>query len=323
MTDFIQFAVALNGTEAGAELHGSDIARLVDADDLAWVHLRGDHDGSRKWIAENLSYLDHHAIDALLADETRPRATEIGDGALVILRGVNHNAGADPDDMVSVRLWIDANRIVSVSRRRLKSVDELKVRILAGKGPADSGDFLCALIDLLTSRIETYRHDLDDATDDLEETVIATPGPPQRLPILDLRQQTIIFRRYIAPQRDEIGQLQRAPFGWLDEEDRRRLHESHNNLIRIVEDLDAIRDRLQILKEELTSIMNDRLNKNMYILSVITALFLPLGFLTGLFGVNLAGMPGASNSVAFIGFVVALALIGGLQLLIFRWLKWF
>ncbi|MCB1367090.1 MAG: zinc transporter ZntB, partial [Rhodobacteraceae bacterium] len=90
-----------------------------------------------------------------------------------------------------------------------------------------------------------------------------------------------------------------------------------------VEDLDAIRERLQILKEELTSIMNDRLNKNMYILSVITALFLPLGFLTGLFGVNLAGMPGAANSAAFIGFVVALVLIGALQLLIFRWLRWF
>lgn len=317
------FAVALNGSRSGEALEGGDIVRLVDADDLAWVHLRGDHKASRDWITKNLAYLDRHAIDALLADETRPRVSQIGDGALIILRGVNHNKGADPHDMISIRLWVDANRIVSVSRRRLISVDEVKDRILAGKGPANSGDFLCAMIESLNSRIETFRHDLDDATDDLEETLIAEPGQQQRLPILDLRQKTITFRRYIAPQRDEIGQLLRAPIDWLGPEDRRRLHEAHNNLIRIVEDLDAIRERLQILKEELTSIMNDRLNKNMYILSVITALFLPLGFLTGLFGVNLAGMPGAANSAAFIGFVVALVLIGALQLLIFRWLRWF
>ena len=258
-----------------------------------------------------------------MAEETRPRISEIGQGALIILRGVNHNEGADPEDMVSIRLWVDANRIISVSKRGLKSVEDLRNRILAGHGPDRAGVFVCALIDRLNTRIESFRHRLDEGTDQLEQLVIETPLQEQRRPIMERRLQTIIFRRYITPQRDEVGHLLQATLSWLTPEDLRHLHESHNNLKRIVEDLDTIRERLQILKDELASIMGDRLNKNMYILSVFTALFLPLGFLTGLFGINLGGMPGAGSSAAFWVFLAALALIASLQAILFRLMRWF
>lgn len=319
----MHFAIALSGEKAGLELHGKDIARLVDAADLAWVHMRAESQDTRDWIETNLSYLDRPAIDALLAEETRPRISEIGQGALIILRGVNHNEGADPEDMVSIRLWVDANRIISVSKRGLKSVEDLRNRILAGHGPDRAGVFVCALIDRLNTRIESFRHRLDEGTDQLEQLVIETPLQEQRRPIMERRLQTIIFRRYITPQRDEVGHLLQATLSWLTPEDLRHLHESHNNLKRIVEDLDTIRERLQILKDELASIMGDRLNKNMYILSVFTALFLPLGFLTGLFGINLGGMPGAGSSAAFWVFLAALALIASLQAILFRLMRWF
>lgn len=323
MTHFMHFAIALNGEKAGQELHGDDIARLVTAPDLAWVHMRADAEDTRDWIKANLSYLDRPALDALLADETRPRVSEIGKGALIILRGVNHNEGADPEDMVSIRLWVDENRIISVSKRGLRSVATLRKRILAGTGPNRAGAFICALIDLLNVGIEGFRHSLDESTDMLEQQVIEAPDQEQRRPIMERRLETIIFRRYITPQRDEVSHLLLSSLPWLTPEDIRHLHESHNNLIRVVEDLDSIRERFQILKDELSSIMGDRLNKNMYILSVFTALFLPLGFLTGLFGINLAGMPGAGWPIAFWVFVGALCVIGVLQAVVFRLLKWF
>jgi zinc transporter len=319
----MHFAIALNGAKAGQVLTGPDVEDTIRADDLAWVHMQADDPETRAWIRANLTYLDRHAIDALLADETRSRATEIGQGALVILRGVNHNSGAEPHDMVSIRLWIDRNRIISVSLRRLRSVEVLRGRIADGKGPQDAGGFLASLIEQMNTGIETFRHDLDDATDRLEEALIDEPTQTLRHPIVDLRQKVIAFRRNIAPQRDEVGQMQRDPFDWLTPEDVRRLHEAHYNLIRVVEDLDAIRERLQVLKDELASILNDRLNKNMYILSIFTALFLPLGFLTGLFGVNLAGMPGAEGGGAFGLFAGALVLIGVLQIVLFRLMRWF
>lgn len=323
MSHFIHFAVALNGDKAGQTLHGDDIARLVTAPDLVWVHMRADSPDTRNWIQTNLSYLDRPAIDALLADETRPRVIEIGKGALIILRGVNHNKGADPEDMVSIRLWVDENRIISMSKRGLNSVKELQQRVLDGTGPNRAGVFVYGLIDQLNKGIEGFRFSLDEATDQLEQNVIEAPDQDLRRPIMERRLETIVFRRYITPQRDEVAHLLQSGLKWLSPADQRHLHESQNNLVRIVEDLDTIRERLQILKDELSSIMGDRLNKNMYILSIFTALFLPLGFLTGLFGINLAGIPGAEWPVAFWIFVAALCLIGALQAVVFRLLKWF
>ena len=323
MTGFIHFAIALNGDKAGQELAGDEIARLISAPDLAWVHMRAESDGTRAWIETNLTYLDRPAIDALLAEETRPRVQEIGKGALIILRGVNHNEGADPEDMVSIRLWVDENRIISVSKRGLKSVADLHSRIRTGQGPTEAGAFVTALVERLSTRIEAFRRDLDEATDTLEETVIQSPDQAQRHKIMETRLATILFRRYISPQRDELSSLLQSTLGWLRPADIRHLHEAHNNLVRIVEDLDAIRDRLQILKDELSSITADRMNRNMYLLSVVAALFLPLGFLTGLFGINLAGMPGQNWDMGFWVFVGAMVGVGIGQLLILRLLKLF
>ncbi len=323
MTQFMHFAVALNGDLAAQSLKGEEIAQRVAAPDLIWVHMRADCEETRVWIETNLSYLDRPAIEALLADETRPRVSEIGRGALIILRGVNSNEGADPEDMVSIRLWVDENRIISVAKRNLKSVEALQSRILAGDGLDRAGRFVSALVDRLNQRIEGFRRILDDATDQLEQLVIEAPDQDQRRPIMERRLETILFRRFIGPQRDAVGHLMQSTLSWLTPEDMRHLHESHNTLMRVVEDLDTLRERLQILKDELASIMGDKLNKNMYILSILTALFLPLGFLTGLFGVNVGGMPGAGFAGAFWIFVAVLLAIIVLQAVLFRILKWF
>jgi zinc transporter len=135
--------------------------------------------------------------------------------------------------------------------------------------------------------------------------------------------QAIMFRRYMAPQRDAIEQLMLTDVTWLDGTHRRHLQESHNHVTRYVEDLDAIRERAQIVKDELANTLSDRLNRNMYVLSVIAAIFLPLGFLTGLFGINVGGIPGADNGNAFLLFCGLLVVIVVIQVLIFKKLKWF
>lgn len=85
-----------------------------------------------------------------------------------------------------------------------------------------------------------------------------------------------------------------------------------------MEDLDTMRERAQIVKDELTNGLADRMNKNMYVLSVIAAIFLPLGFLTGLLGINVGGIPGAGNGYAFWIFSGILAGIVTTQIAIFK-----
>ena len=120
-----------------------------------------------------------------------------------------------------------------------------------------------------------------------------------------------------------IEQLQVADLEWWTDRHKRYLREVHNHVTRYVEDLDAIRERSQIVKDEIANMLSDRLNRNMYVLSVIAAIFLPLGFLTGLMGVNIGGMPGVDNSWAFWTFSWVLIVLVVIQVIIFKRLKWF
>ncbi len=318
----ILFAYEITGDGRGIPLENEAISQKIKEETLAWVHLDAEHEGAREWLREEVSYLDHIIIDALLAEETRPRILEFEQGAMMILRGVNLNENAAPEDMISIRLWIDGSRIISIRRRKLKAVQDIRERLENGKGPKNSGEFISSLAGRLFERMEPVFSDLDDKLDDLEERIMENPDTKERQNITVLRKQAILFRRYIAPQKDVMAHLRSADFDWLNQMHTRRIQESLDRTIRYVEDLDAIRERAQIVKDELANSLADKMNKNMYVLSIVAAIFLPLGFLTGLLGINVGGMPGADNDFAFwlvcilcVAFVIV---IGGL----FRFLKW-
>jgi zinc transporter len=323
MKEHIIFAYKFDKKGGAYPLKVDDISQEIKSKNLAWVHFELHNPKTRSWLENEVSYLDKFIVEALLADETRPRMTKIGDGVLLILRGVNLNEDAKPEDMVSIRLWIDKHRIISVRKRKLKAVLDIETKLLEGNGPKDAGEFLCALTARLFERMEPVLSDLEDTTDDIEEKVIESADKNLREDIISIRKQAIKFKRYMAPQRDAVGQLCIADIKWLDINHVRHLEEAHNHITRYVEDLDAIRDRAQIVKDELTNILADRLNKNMYVLSVIAAIFLPLGFLTGLLGVNVAGIPGAESPYAFNIFSLILSIIVFAQVVIFKIFKWF
>lgn len=327
MSSFILQSFEFDGEGGGIEIPAKSLSKMVKSEKLTWLHMDGTQPETTEFLQNEINYLDPFVIEALIAEESRPRFTEINtkesNGALLILRGVNLNKDASPEDMVSIRLWVDQHRIISVRKRKLKAVLDMELKIRNGKGPKDTGEFINMLIVRLFERMEPVLTELDDHTDDIEEKVIERADSALRQSITNIRKQAILLRRYMAPQKDAIGQLNLSDIEWLDESHRRHLHENHQRIIRYVEDLDAIRERAQIVKDELASMLSDKLNKNLYFLSVISAIFLPLGFLTGLLGINVGGIPGAENSYAFTIFIVILALIVGLQIYIFKKLKWF
>ena len=124
-------------------------------------------------------------------------------------------------------------------------------------------------------------------------------------------------------QRDAFAKLIIEKITWLDEDSRLRLREVSDRLIRHIEDLDAVRERAAVTQEELLSRLSDQMNTRMYVLSVVAAIFLPLGFLTGLLGINVGGIPGTDNPWAFLMFLVFIIGIFIGQMLWFRSKKWF
>ena len=314
-------AQLLDGKGKAVVLDEASMAKWKPQDGSLWVHLNYDDEDAIDWL-KNSSGLDELAVGALTAAETRPRVVSRGDGLIIALRGVNLNPGADPQDMVSIRIWIDADRIVTTRKRELLSVADIEAEFKVGKGPINSADFIVDLADKLVDRVCDVTNDLEDVVADLEERVLGGDNGSLRYDLAALRRQAIAIRRYLSPQREALSRLHSEKVSWLDETSRFRLREVNDRLIRSIEDLDVLRERAAVTQEELQSRHSEQINSRMYVLSVVAAIFLPLGFFTGLLGVNVGGIPGTENPNAFMLFVVALIVVVVLQVIIFRWKKW-
>lgn len=314
-------AYLLNG-QGGGELFDWDRIATWRADDgVLWVHLDRDSQDSRSWL-QNQSGLDPLVAESLLAESTRPRCVQVGSGIMLFLRGINSNPGADPEDMVSIRLWIEEKRIVSLRLRRLLPIADLRASIDEGGGPSDVGDFVVQLADNLVSRISTVISEVDDRVDELQDQVLETESGKLRTELTRLRREIIGLRRYLAPQRDALARLTQLKLPWLNEMNQMYLREEADRVVRYVEDLDSARERAAVTQEELVNRVSEQINSRMYVLSVVAAIFLPLGFLTGLFGINVGGIPLAENPSGFVDVIFILVIITLLQVILFRWRRW-
>ncbi len=315
-------AYALNGEGGGTALGWDEVRSWRGGEGFLWVHLDLTDPVAQRWVGSE-SGLDEVVAEALLADETRPRSSFMKNGLLVMLRGVNTNPGADPEDMVALRIWVEDRRVVTTRRRRLLSIMDVSDSIDKNDGPMTPGELLVTLSDCLVERMAVVIDEIDEHVDRLESDVVESENPRLRHELADLRTQVIALRRYLSPQREAMVRLSQERSQWLSDVDQVHLREVSDRIIRYVEDLDAVRDRAAVVQEELASRLSEQLNKRMYMLSMVTAVFLPLGFLTGLLGVNVGGIPGAENRLGFvwvIGLVVALVI---LQVWVFKRQRWF
>jgi zinc transporter len=314
-------AFLLDGNGGGQRIGWNEIRQWTPSDDLLWVHLNFTVPQAQQWITEE-SQLEDVVGEVLLADESRPRVTGFDDGLLIALRGVNLNPGADPEDMVSLRLWIEKHRIITTRRRKLLSVEDLCSAIEKGKGPRTAGEFLEDVADRLMSRMGSVIGDLEDKVAELEEAVLTKESHELRPKLASIRRDAIYLRRYMAPQREAISRLQSEKISWLTDDDTLRLREVYDRLTRYLEDLDAARERAAVTQEEVVSRLSEQMDTRMYVLSIVAAIFLPLGFLTGLLGINVGGIPGAEYKAGFAIFCLLLVVVIVAEIVIFRKKKW-
>ncbi len=314
----------LDGHGGGRRITRSELPLLdLLPEESLWVHWDRGVPEAQAWLRESAG-LSEFACDLLLEEATRPRLLDLGgERLLVFLRGVNLNPGADPEDMVSLRVFAEAHRVISLRLRPLKAVADLLADLEAGSGPKTASEVVLYLAHYLTDRVDTLIGGLADQLDAMEELVEADErGSPDQHQLRTLRRRAAGLRRYLAPQREIYSQLARFKLSWLVADDADYWNELNNRLTRNLEELELIRERISLLQEAEHRRITERMNRTMYLLGIITGFFLPMSFVTGLLGINVGGIPGAD---APHGFWLACLLIGGVatfQWWVFRRLRW-
>lgn len=315
--DGLIHAYILYGKGSGRSIGWGEIDSHPRDSEILWMHLDYENPIAQGWLYKR-SGLEEINCTVLLEEDSRPRFVNTSNGLLFILRGVNCNPGSDPDDMVSLRMWFEGNRIITMRHRKVMAIDDIHNALLKGSGPESSVDFLIMAADRLTYRIGDVISSIDDAVDELEEQVLTAESREIRSQLSTIRRQSISLRRYISPQRDVLGRLYNERIPWVADIDRLRIREISERTMRYVEDLDSARDRAAITHEELNSRLSEQMNKIMYLLSIVAAIFLPLGLLTGLLGINVGGIPGAEYRWSFLIVCIMLAIMAVLLFVIFK-----
>jgi len=165
-----------------------------------------------------------------------------------------------------------------------------------------------------------------DTVDEMDESLVGFETREQlrkedRQNLSIVRRQAASIRRYLAPQRDALDALLRLPDA-LSQNQSFELREQTDRMSRYVEDMDLLRERAIVLQDELRNRIAEQQGVRMYVLSMVTAIFLPLSFLTGVFGMNVGGLPGTDSANAFVYLMLGMGVLSICMLVAMLWKRW-
>ncbi|WP_414499823.1 CorA family divalent cation transporter [Zymobacter sp. IVIA_12111.31 C1] len=304
--------------------HGSPVTKdeLFQAwrqsNEPLWLHLDLTAPSNIDHYLHDIAQLDHSQCTAMCEEVTRPRVAHFGNGLLTTLRGINTSPEAEYDDLVTLRIFMSSNRLITVRRRPLKPIEDIMGLLAEGAGPRSATELLGMLADRIIDQFGDRMTALDETLSQLEKQQL-DEDDIDMAQLSMLRRPMITLRQFMEPQYACLSRLAEATDG-LEPMTRLIMRESANQQYRYIEDVRAMQERALILQEQMWNTHNEQLNNRLYQLSFISVLFLPLTFLTGLLGINVGGIPGNENPHAFwivVGICALLTIV--LILMMKRW----
>lgn len=318
------FGRVLDGKGAGRPIDWDHVREWQPTQDgeVLWVHLCRNQPGVEEWL-EKLA-IPEPTRELLVSDRTRPRAFREGDTLVATLRGINFNPGAEPEDMLSMQLWCDGKRLVTLRRLPLQTPRHvLKMIDRREAGPNDCGAVITELTEAMITRMNRSIVDMNEHIDALEDRDADDDAEEALEKIAIIRRNCLGLKRHMGPMHEALEAISRYAPPWFEDHDRREIAESIDRLRRYLEDLDISKESAVVLMDDIRGRAIARNERTNYLLTIVAAIFLPLGFLTGLLGINVGGVPGMDNPQAFwIVVVLCCAILFALVALFWRW-KWF
>lgn len=287
----------------GDRIEAMGIDQAVTArGDLTWIHLTTNNEEAQAWLSGPAG-LSEYIIDALTAVETRPRCDPLDQGAVINLRGLSPDELAASDPLASIRIYATQGCVFSVTRKPLTAL--ASVRLLVEKGEIrDPGDLITELAGAITEELDPVVAQLGDTLDDCEERLSAERVFTLRRRVNMIRVRAIGYRRFLNPQRAALEKLAAIPGDWLNADDRLHLNAAADRAARMAEEVESIRERAALTHETLTDLRAEQIDQRSLVIAVAALVFLPLTFITGLFGMNV-DLPFQRDHWAFWGILAA------------------
>lgn len=277
-------------------------------DEVLWLHINRSCPDTCAWLRDNLAVPEPTA-ELLVSDQTRPRAFHEGETLVATLRDLNFNPGSEPEDMISMQVWSDGQRVITLRRAPQQSPNEVRDMLDRGDGPRDAGAMVTQIVELMIDHLGAAVIDINASIDRLEDDDADVTIRERIAEIAEIRRECLALQRHVSPQHEALEQISREAPAWFEGHDRREIIESIARLRRHLDDINISKESAVVLLDELRARTQAIGQEATYKLGVMAGVFLPLTFFTGLLGSNVAGIPWADEPWAFWGVVAACAAI--------------
>ena len=281
-----------------------------------WIHCNRSSQAFETWLINE--GVDESITESLLANDTRPRFQQIDkDSFFLILRGVNLNAGKAPDDMLTIRMLYTPNKVITCNLQRSKAIEAVANQLKVAKGPDNLALLVIEIMTQLNERIDSVIEPIEHFIDSQDSDTFSSDQIDE---IAQQHRKLLRLNRFLKPQLYALSALCKNKVATFDSYSVNLANEL-DGLQRIVDTIDFYIAQIDVINNRISHLNSEVMNRNTYLLSIIAGIFLPLGFLTGLFGINVGGMPGVDNSSAFYWFCGVLTGLAVFEIYLFRRLR--
>ncbi|WP_257456852.1 magnesium/cobalt transporter CorA [Archangium lipolyticum] len=262
---------------------------LLDQPGTRWIDVLHPTEEEMKRLGDRFG-LHKLAIEDCLHLDQRPKLEEYPNHQFIVLQGFS----SETKDVCELTLhehhfFLGPDWLISVHELRFEGLDAARQRVQREpQATLERGvDFLLYLLaDALMDGNFPILDKFNDELEDLESAVFENPQPEHLQRMFDLKRALVTVRRVLSPQRDVLGFLTRRGIPNVGERTALYFRDVYDHLIRLHEQIDAVRDLLGNVMDGYLSMLANRTNDITKQLTIFSTIFLPLSFITGFFGQN-------------------------------------
>jgi len=294
---------------------------LHDQSVVMWVDMESPTAADEQVL---LDVFNFHPLTVEDCRENRhyPKVEEFPGYIYFIVHGVRADTSPDRFNTIELDGFLGPNYVITYHHDMFRSINNVKQLLRTSPIACQRGSafLLHQILDQVVDYYSPVLDDFDQRIDELEETIFTLKEPNNEIlvQIMDLKRSVLRLRRISNKQMDIMLRMSRGEFHLIPEEMRPFYRDVYDHIVRVTDLAESYRDLISGSLEAYLSVVSNRMNEIMKVLTIFSAIMLPLTFIAGVYGMNFDNMPELHSRYGYFGALIVMIVIA-VGMLIFFW----
>ena len=292
---------------------------------VTWINIDGIHDVE---IIDKLGkQFDLHTLvlEDILNTGQRPKYEDFDNHLFIVLKMIMFDENRNDIFSEQVSILFGENFVISFQEQEGDVFEPIRDRLRNAKGRIRKmgADYLAyALVDAIVDSYYLILEKMGEKIEEMEEELVTNPTPQTLQTIHNLKRDTIFLRKSVWPLREVVNVLERGESKLIKKTTHIFLRDVYDHTIQVIDTIETFRDMISGMLDIYLSSISNRMNEVMKVLTIFAAIFIPLTFIVGIYGMNFQYMPELQWHWGYFGVLGFMAFVGIIMLVYFRKKKW-